>query len=55
MTRAGARRPHVLVVDDDDRLRALLQKFLARNGFMGDARPRRRATPARCSRGSSST
>ena len=27
-------QPHVLVVDDDPRLRALLQKFLARNGFM---------------------
>ena len=26
-------QPHVLVVDDDERLRALLQKFLARNGF----------------------
>lgn len=25
---------HVLVVDDDARIRALLQKFLARNGFM---------------------
>ena len=27
-------QPHVLVVDDDPRLRALLQKFLARSGFM---------------------
>ena len=32
-------QPHVLVVDDDPRLRALLQKFLARSGFM--------VTPAR--------
>jgi two-component system phosphate regulon response regulator OmpR len=27
-------RPHVLVVDDDARIRALLTKYLARNGFM---------------------
>lgn len=27
-------KPHVLVVDDDARIRALLQKFLARNGFL---------------------
>jgi len=27
-------QPHVLVVDDDPKLRALLQKFLARNGLM---------------------
>lgn len=26
--------PHILVVDDDDRLRALLKKFLHDNGFM---------------------
>ncbi len=32
-------QPHVLVVDDDARLRALLQKFLARSGFL--------VTPAR--------
>lgn len=31
---SAAPQPHVLVVDDDPRLRALLQKFLARNGFM---------------------
>ena len=29
-----APQAHVLVVDDDARLRALLQKFLARNGFL---------------------
>ena len=47
-------QPHVLVVDDDARLRALLQKFLARNGFM--VTPARDAAHARgCSRGSSST
>ena len=26
--------PHILVVDDDDRLRELLRKFLSENGFM---------------------
>ena len=26
--------PHLLVVDDDERIRALLQKFLARNDFL---------------------
>ena len=25
--------PHILVVDDDDRLRDLLQKYLTENGF----------------------
>jgi len=44
---ATAELPHVLVVDDDDRLRDLLGKFLGENGFMvataadaGDARRR---------------
>jgi two-component system phosphate regulon response regulator OmpR len=27
-------KPHILVVDDDDRLRALLKKFLGEQGFM---------------------
>jgi two-component system phosphate regulon response regulator OmpR len=27
-------RPHLLVVDDDERIRGLLQKFLIRNGFL---------------------
>ena len=27
-------RPHVLVVDDDDRLRELLRRYLAENGFL---------------------
>ena len=43
----GVEIPHVLVVDDDDRLRALLVKYLNENGFMvsgatdaGDARAR---------------
>jgi two-component system phosphate regulon response regulator OmpR len=27
-------QPHVLLVDDDERIRALLQKFLMRNGFL---------------------
>lgn len=29
-----AEQPHILVVDDDDRLRKLLHKFLSDNGFM---------------------
>ena len=27
-------QPHLLVVDDDERIRVLLQKFLIRNGFL---------------------
>ncbi len=27
-------KPHILIVDDDDRLRALLKKFLSEQGFM---------------------
>ena len=27
-------KPHLLVVDDDDRIRAMLQKYLLRNGYM---------------------
>ncbi len=34
MTEVGA---HLLVVDDDERIRGLLQKFLMRNGFMTTA------------------
>ena len=30
---AGAETPHLLVVDDDERLRALLQRYLSTNGF----------------------
>ena len=26
--------PHILIVDDDERIRGLLQKFLIRNGFL---------------------
>ena len=26
--------PHLLIVDDDERIRGLLRKFLARNGFL---------------------
>ncbi len=29
-----ALRPHILVVDDDDRLRTLLQRYLSENGFV---------------------
>ncbi len=43
----GDDNPHVLVVDDDDRLRELLRKYLSENGFLvstardaGDARAR---------------
>ena len=32
-------KPHILVVDDDDRLRALLKKFLGEQGFMVTAVP----------------
>jgi two-component system phosphate regulon response regulator OmpR len=27
-------KPHILVVDDDDRLRALLSKYLSEHGFL---------------------
>src|ERR1700675_4933969 len=30
---ASADKPHILVVDDDTRLRELLKTFLSRNGF----------------------
>jgi two-component system, OmpR family, phosphate regulon response regulator OmpR len=33
-TGADQPQPHVLIVDDDARIRELLQKFLARNGFL---------------------
>ena len=29
--------PHLLIVDDDERIRGLLQKFLMRNGFLVSA------------------
>ncbi len=31
---AGADAAHVLVVDDDERIRDLLKKFLNRNGYL---------------------
>jgi len=34
---SGDGQAHVLVVDDDERIRALLTKFLTRNGFMASA------------------
>jgi two-component system phosphate regulon response regulator OmpR len=34
LEKAYADKPHILVVDDDDRLRALLKKFLSEQGFM---------------------
>ena len=33
----GQDQPHILVVDDDDRLRDLLTRYLAENGFMVSA------------------
>ena len=34
MAHATSFPPHILVVDDDDRLRALLVKYLDENGFL---------------------
>jgi len=34
-------KPHLLVVDDDERLRALLQRYLSANGYRGQRRARR--------------
>lgn len=34
MPAAAATPPHLLIVDDDERIRGLLQKFLIRNGFL---------------------
>lgn len=49
-TASGAESPHLLVVDDDERLRALLQRFLTEEGFRvtaaGDAAAARRALGA---------
>ena len=46
-TAPGAEAPHLLVVDDDERLRALLQRFLTEEGFRvtsaADAAAARRA------------
>jgi len=36
---AGLDNPHILVVDDDERLRALLQRYLSQNGFRVTAAP----------------
>lgn len=33
MTTANAEQPHILVVDDDDRIRDLLKRFLTREGY----------------------
>ena len=47
MNAAGLQDPHLLVVDDDERLRALLQRYLSSNGFRVSVggRRRRRARP----------
>ena len=37
---------HLLIVDDDERIRGLLQKFLMRQRFLRHAGPRRRPRPA---------
>ncbi len=42
---AGAETPHLLVVDDDERLRALLQRYLTGNGFRVQRRGRCRRGP----------
>jgi len=34
MSESWQHKPHILVVDDDDRLRALLKKYLSEQGFM---------------------
>lgn len=34
MPTLAANAPHLLIVDDDERIRGLLQKFLSRNGFL---------------------
>ena len=34
MTGSAPTSPHLLIVDDDERIRGLLQKFLIRNGFL---------------------
>ncbi|MBV9571398.1 MAG: response regulator [Alphaproteobacteria bacterium] len=39
MTSAGLDDPHILVVDDDERLRALLQRYLSQNGFRVTSAP----------------
>lgn len=47
-------QPHLLIVDDDERIRVLLQKFLMRNGFLVTA-ARDAAMRAGCCRGLIST
>jgi len=39
MNTPGADEPHLLVVDDDERLRALLQRYLSSNGYRVTAAP----------------
>ncbi len=39
MNAPGADEPHLLVVDDDERLRALLQRYLSSNGYRVTAAP----------------
>ena len=48
---ASADKPHILVVDDDTRLRELLKSFLSRNDFRVT---HRRPTPPRRASGSRS-
>ena len=39
MSLAGPDEPHLLVVDDDERLRALLQRYLSTHGYRVSAAP----------------
>jgi two-component system phosphate regulon response regulator OmpR len=39
MSLSGPDEPHLLVVDDDERLRALLQRYLSSNGYRVSAAP----------------
>ena len=39
MSLPGPDEPHLLVVDDDERLRALLQRYLSANGYRVSAAP----------------
>jgi len=39
---------HLLIVDDDERIRGLLQKFLVRSGFLVSTARERRSLPRLC-------
>ena len=55
MNDAWQDKPHILVVDDDDRLRTLLKRFLSEQGFIvtvadgtGAAKTLKRRSSDRC-------